>query len=1803
MVAGATQTFVATVSNDSASAGVTWSATVGSITAGGVYTAPAPVAVASATITATSKTDATQKAIVTVTLTPITVSITTTPVAMVAGAIQTFATTVTGDTTLNAGVTWTASVGTITAAGVYTAPTPVVTAAATITAASKTDTTKTATATVPLTPISVAITTTPVAMVAGATQTFATTVTGDATLNAGVTWSASVGTITAAGVYTAPTPVSVATATITAASKTDNSKTATATVTLTPIAVTIPTTPTAIAGAATEAITATVANDITPNAGVTWSITSGGGALSAVTTTSVTYTAPLPVTTATAVITATSKTDPTKTATFTIPLTPISVGAISPATVNLGTTTTQAFTGATVAADSSNSGVTWSISPATGAGTIVSTTGAYTAPATVISSITTVTVTATSVKDPTKFNTATITLNPIAVAAVTPATVSLNGGGTQTFGGAAVTYDGTNSGVTWSISPATGAGTIVSTTGVYTAPAVISGTSPVTVTVTATSVKDNTKKSTATITLNPISLSITPTSPAAMIGGAPQAFTATVANDGSSSGVTWSVTSGGGSFSPSSTLSGIATTYTSVSPVVTATAVITATSVKDPTKTVSATITLIPITITLTSASAITVDGNSANQDLISATIANDGSASGATFTVSGPGGGTMSANPVSGNSPSSAYTGSTVASASTATVTVASVKDPTKSVTVAVTLSVPMSFTTPQGALTAGTTNTAYPGATIVVAGGTGTKTFTITTGSLPAGLTMSSAGVISGSVTGGAGTSTFSIHVTDQATNPALIAGTFTITVTAAPLVFTNPSAPITLPTATVGTAVPSQTLTTTGGTGGVTYSLNSGALPTGLSLTPATGVVSGTPTQPTPTTGNVVTFKVTDSASPTPATAISPAVTIIVNPVPLVVNTPTLPTGFVGTTYNGSGYQFTSTGGTGTVTWTMSPTTVDTLTLSTTGQLSGIPTGPFSGTISVTATDSATNQQQTKTITPSLTVSNALTITTQPSSLPVAYTGTGYNTTLAAAGGTSPYTWSVASGLTGSNSLQTLNLVVTPSTGAITGTPTASGTANFTVKVTDSATPTANTTTQSYSIQAYVPLSLPTPSSTVPGPATTTAPYIGSITATGGVPNYAWTVNGCISCSSISLGNGSLSASPNGATLNITGTPASAGMVSFTASVKDSTGTTTSTITYTIAVSTNYSVSGNINLNNFCGSSSPTLPAFTLTLSNSGGTVGTATSNNGSFSITNIANGTYTLTPSISGPASVFYPATQSVTVNSGNITNENFNVNLGYTVSGTATYSGAQTVSQAKPIYLSLNNTNCGGNGNLGTSISAAGPYTIHGVPPGTYTLTAFQDSLGFGAANTLDPSGTDSSSVTVSTSNFTGANVPLADPAATTLGTSAPKLQGGGGFANGAMINYKAIQNSNGVEMATSYTLQWSTTAAFTSVAGSKTFPANGTHNDIWLLNSASSPTLTNGGTFYFRAYGTSAGTSQSTYSNVAGPFTLSAPAGGNAVTGTVTSTGTVTGPLYVGFFDQSAGIFYGEYFASPVNIQGYTIQIPTGSNYYFAGILDQNNNGIVDAGDQQNVSSNNNTTVAISGTTPNENLTLPSASSTATVTTQNQQSTSSNGNSQSYSLNFQVNGLVKQPVAVTLTSSTNTDGANSVAPTDIALCTGGNGGCSQGFQFNVNLSGTSPKVNDTYTFNVAYASGSPDTLTATVTAVLTAFPTNLSPAVTSSSLTPSFSWTDPTNASNYTYQFYLNPTTGGNTIWQIPGNNSKSNGFSSTITSIPTWGTDPTGGGSTPSSSLTSGTSYNWQIQLQDSNGNQATQQTYFVAQ
>jgi hypothetical protein len=105
----------------------------------------------------------------------------------------------------------------------------------------------------------------------------------------------------------------------------------------------------------------------------------------------------------------------------------------------------------------------------------------------------------------------------------------------------------------------------------------------------------------------------------------------------------------------------------------------------------------------------------------------------------------------------------------------------------------------------------------------------------SLPSGLSLSSAGVISGTVGAAASSSAFTVVATDA--NGGTATQSLTITVNSPPSVTTT-----SLLAATQGQAGYSQTLTSSGGTGTITWTLQAGSsLPSGLSLSSA-GVISG-------------------------------------------------------------------------------------------------------------------------------------------------------------------------------------------------------------------------------------------------------------------------------------------------------------------------------------------------------------------------------------------------------------------------------------------------------------------------------------------------------------------------------------------------------------------------------------------------------------------------------------------------------------------------------------------------------------------------------------------------------------------------------------------------------------------------------------------------------------------------------------------------------------------------------------------------------------------------------------------------
>ncbi len=157
--------------------------------------------------------------------------------------------------------------------------------------------------------------------------------------------------------------------------------------------------------------------------------------------------------------------------------------------------------------------------------------------------------------------------------------------------------------------------------------------------------------------------------------------------------------------------------------------------------------------------------------------------------------------------------------------------------------------------------------------------------------------------------------------------------------------------------------------------------------------------------------------------------------------VITTSSLPSGTLGVLYSKS---LEATGGTSPYTWSLPSGYLPSgLSLSSIGTISGTPSAAGSTRFTVRVSD-AVDSTAEKTF--DLTIAAGPLQITTGSPLPSASKKVSYSTTLSAAGGVSPYTWSVSSGKLPPG------LSLNSSTGAIIGKASKSGTSTFTVKVTD-------------------------------------------------------------------------------------------------------------------------------------------------------------------------------------------------------------------------------------------------------------------------------------------------------------------------------------------------------------------------------------------------------------------------------------------------------------------------------------------------------------------------------------------------------------------------------------------------------------------------------------------------------------------------------------------------------------------------------------------------------------------------------
>jgi hypothetical protein len=519
IAANATKQFAATVTGTT-NTGVKWyvdgvlggATATGTITTGGLYTAPATAS--AHTVSIISNADTTQSASSAVTVTTIVVSISPTSVSVAANATKQFSATVTGTT--NTGVQWSvdgvtggnSTVGTISTGGLYTAPATVGTHTVTIT--SNADATKTASATVTVGAVAVTISPTSANISTSSTKQFTATVTG--TTNTGVQWSvdaviggnSTVGTISTGGLYTAPATVGTHTVTIT--SNADTTKTASATVTVTGVTISVSPISASINTSSTKQFTSSVTGST--NIGVTWYVDGvlNGSSTSGTVTTGGLYTAPAAAGTHTVLVKANA--DSTQSARATVTVTtpsPVTI-SISPTTATvIGTQTKQFISTVT---GSTNVGVKWYVDGTQGgtdtAGNI-STAGMYLAP----NLSGTHTVTIVSNADPTKSASATVTVTGTIWVQVMPYDACTAFGGTQQF--TATVAGTTNQGVSWQVDGVTGGSSSVGTinpSGVYTAPSTAASH-----TIKAISLASTSKTVSVTIAVsNTVSLAVSPSS-------------------------------------------------------------------------------------------------------------------------------------------------------------------------------------------------------------------------------------------------------------------------------------------------------------------------------------------------------------------------------------------------------------------------------------------------------------------------------------------------------------------------------------------------------------------------------------------------------------------------------------------------------------------------------------------------------------------------------------------------------------------------------------------------------------------------------------------------------------------------------------------------------------------------------------------------------------------------------------------------------------------------------------------------------------------------------------------------------------------------------------------------------------------------------------------------------------------------------------------------------------------------------------------------------------------------------------------
>ena len=586
----------------------------------------------------------------------------------------------------------------------------------------------------------------------------------------------------------------------------------------------------------------------------------------------------------------------------------------------------------------------------------------------------------------------------------------------------------------------------------------------------------------------------------------------------------------------------------------------------------------------------------------------------------------------------------------------------------------------------------------TFTQSGGIGTTTFSLASGTLPTGLTLAANGTLSGTPTQ---TGTFPITVKATDSNGCTGTGaTYTLTIACQTITVTNPA----VNTGTVGTPF-SETFTQSGAIGTATFSLASGTLPAGMSLS-ASGVLAGTPTQ----NGSFpITVKVTDSNG---CTGTGPTYTLVISCQTITVTNPATSTGTVGSPFSAT---FTQSGAIGTATFTTSSALPTGLSLSAAGVLSGTPTqtGTFPITVTVTDSNGCTGTGPVYTL-----VINCQTITVINPSTTTGTVDAPFSATFTQSGAIGTATFSIASGSLPAG-------LTLSASGVLSGTPQVPGTFPITVKVTDSngCTGTGPTYTLVIACQTI----------TVTNPSSNSGTFNSSLS---GSFTFTQSGVGAHTPAVFTVNSGSL---PTGVSLSssgvLSGTPTQTGVFSITVKVTDANGCTGVGSTYTLTIAPNLTTKSYVDVGNTQldgGLPAPATPTVLSVAVSSGDSSDapityavTVPPFNGTLTIFN-ANGTFLYTPNVGNTATDSF--TYTGTSNGITVTRTatiSFNGRVWYV--DNATVSGTNDGRSNTPFKTM---TAVGGAG------TASGDfiYVSKGSGPttGTYTMLTSQQLIGAGA---------------------------------------------------------------------------------------------------------------------------------------------------------------------------------------------------------------------------------------------------------------------------------------------------------------------------------------------------------------------------------------------------------------------------------------------------------------------------------------